>query len=190
VRWLDKKQGKGIVKDRKAFRDQLGQLNNSGDASLSATGAAIGSEGKDNGVHVFLGGVSAGAAAQVDSSKPLSLDANGNPILNLHVRDGAAGDSLFIGLAHEGSHIWDAQSVASGNQLFILHGTTELDGYLESIRAAQHLGWANIQASGQTLWNASWSAVDQQTRPPQEIMKLLQTSPLYKDKLDKVAFTK
>jgi RHS repeat-associated protein len=110
-----KAQGKDIVNERQAIRTELKRLDKSKDASLRAVGAAVGGEGKDNGVTISMGAVTPGAAAQVSNTLPLTLDANGNPQLDLRVLPGAKGDPLFIGLAHEGSHVWDAQSVARGD---------------------------------------------------------------------------
>jgi hypothetical protein len=184
-------QGKDIVNERKAIRRELNRLDKSKDPGLRAVGSAIGGEGKDNGVTISMGAVTPGAAAQVSNTVPLSLDANGNPLLDLRVQPGAAGDSLFVGLAHEGSHVWDAQAVARGDRDFLRHIETELGGYLESVTAGRSLGWSSVGPQGGVpFWSSSWSKVDQQTRPPQEILKFLFTSPIYKDDLFKVVYTK
>ena len=184
--------GKSIVSERKEIRNELKRPNQAKDTSLRAVGNSIGGENVDNGVTISMGKLGDNAAAaQVTNDLPLELNANGNPLLNLRVRPGASGDSLFIGLAHEGSHVWDAQSVASGNRDFVTHMATELSGYLETVTAAQSLGWTSVGPAGGTpFWSSSWSKIDQQTRPPQEIIKFLFTSPLYKDDLSKVVYTK
>ena len=123
-----KAQAKDFANERKSIRDQLKRLDKSKDASLRAVGNAIGAEGNDNGVTISMGEVTPGAAAQVSNTVPLSLDANGNPKLDLTILPGASGDSLFVGLAHEGSHIWDAQAVASGNRDPMRHFETEMGG--------------------------------------------------------------
>ncbi|MES1258527.1 MAG: RHS repeat-associated core domain-containing protein, partial [Acidobacteriota bacterium] len=185
-----KAQGKDIVNERKSVRTELNRLDKSKDASLRAVGGAIGAEGKDNGVTISMGPVTPGAAAQVSGTLPLTLDANGNPQVDLRVLPGAKGDSLFIGLAHEGSHVWDAQSVARGDRPFVRHFETEMSAYLESVTAARSIGWSSVGPSGGTpFWSSSWSNVDQQTRPPQEIFKFLLTSPIYAPKNFGVAYT-
>lgn len=183
-------QGKDIVNERKAIRTELTRLDKSKDASLRAVGGAIGAEGKDNGVTISMGAVTPGAAAQVSATLPLTLDANGNPKVELRVLPGAQGDPLFIGLAHEGSHVWDAQSVARGDRPFVRHLETEMSAYLESVTAARSLSWSSVGPSGGApFWSSSWSAVDQQTRPPQEIFKFLLASPIYAPKNGRVAYT-
>jgi hypothetical protein len=187
-----KQQGKDVVRDRKAFRSELKNLNKSKDASLRADAGAIGAENVNNGVTVTRdGSLPANVSAQVAFTVPLSLDANGNPKLDLHVRTGATGNSLFLDLAHEGSHIWDAQAVAHGNRGPMLHVQTELSAYLETVRAAQSLGMPNVgPRGGSPFWDSSWTKVDQQTRPPQEIFKFLLQSPIYAPKNFKTAYTK
>ena len=61
----------------------------------------------------------------------------------------------------------------------MMHFVTELHGYSASITAARYLGWPNLSAGNRVLWNSSWSNIDQSTRPPQEIFKLLMTTPPY-----------
>jgi hypothetical protein len=184
-------RAQSIINERKAIRKQLKRLNGSSDASLEAVGNAIGGEGKANGVTISMGAVTPGAAAEVETTHPLTLDANGNPLANLTVQPGAQGDSLFVGLAHEGTHIWDAQSVAKGDRLFVTHFETELSAYLETIVAAKSLSWSSVGPRGGTpFWSSSWSNVDQQTRPAKEIVNFLFTSPLYKEKNAAVAYTK
>jgi hypothetical protein len=68
---------------------------------------------------------------------------------------------------------------------------TEISAYLESIAAAKALGWACVgPVNGTPFWSSSSSRVDQQTRPPGEIMKFLLTSPIYRDKVFKEAYGK
>jgi hypothetical protein len=65
-----------------------------------------------------------------------------------------------------------------------------MSAYLESVAAAQSLGWASVGPVGRTpFWSSSWSNVDQQTRPPQEIFKFLLASPIYAPKNANVAYT-
>jgi RHS repeat-associated protein len=186
-----KAQGQDIVNERKDIRAELKRLDSSKDPSLRAVAAAIGGEGKDNGVTISMKELHEGVSAQVAFNVPLKIDENGNPVLNLSVRPGASGNLLFIDLAHEGSHIWDAQAVARGNRPFLRSIETELSGYLSSIAAAQALHLSNIGPSGGTpFWDSSWSRVDQQTRPGPEIVKFLYSSPIYKDELFNVKFAK
>jgi RHS repeat-associated protein len=186
-----KAQGKDIVSERKNIRSDLNALGGSNDPSLRAVAGAIGGEGKNNGVTISMKELKEGVSAQVASNLPLKIDENGNPVLNLSVRPGASGNSLFIDLAHEGSHIWDAQAVARGDRPFLRTIETELGGYLSSIAAAQALHLPNLgPKGGSPFWDSSWSKVDQQTRPGPEIIKFLYSSPIYKDKLFDVTFGK
>jgi len=177
---------KAIIKERNAIRSALGELSHSGVGSLTSAASAIGAENTNNGVTISMGAVAPGASAEVTNTLPLTLDGNGNPMLNLTVRPGASGDGLFIDLAHEGTHIFDAQGVASGATGDMLHIFTEVHGYSSSVDAARYLHGANPQswgsigpAGGNPFWSSSWSAVDQQTRPIPEIFNFLQHSPLY-----------
>jgi RHS repeat-associated protein len=180
-----------IVDQRKAIRGELKRLAGSKEGSLRADAAAIGAEGKDNGVTISMGAVTPGAAAQVSATRPLTLDANGNPQLDLRVLPGARGDSLFIALAHEGSHVWDAQSVAGGTRPFLRSMETEMSAFMETVAAARSIGWSSVgPVGGASFWSSSWSNVDQQTRPPKEILKLLLTSPIYAPKNSDVSYTK
>ncbi len=176
---------KGIIKERNAIRSALSELSHSGVDRLTNAASAIGGENDNNGVTINMGAVSPGASAEVSNTLPLTMD-DGNPLLNLTVRPGASGDGLFIDLAHEGTHIADAQGVADGDTGPMLHIITELRGYLSTVAAAQYLHGQNAQswgsvgpAGGNPFWSSSWSAVDQQTRPPVEIFNFVQHSPIY-----------
>lgn len=83
------------------------------------------------------------------------------------------------------------QAVAHGNRGSMLHVQTELSAYLETVRAGQALRLPNVgPRGGSPFWDAYWSRVDQQTRPPQEIFKFLLQSPLYGPKNFKTAYTR
>ena len=184
-----KQQGKDIASERKDVRKQLKKLDKSKDATLHAAAGAIGKENVDNGVTIGMGAVTPGAAAQVSTTLPLTIDANGNPELDLTVLPGAKGDSLFLNLAHEGTHVADAQSVARGAPT-MTHMDTEMHAYGASVAAAQRLGWPSAGAGGSVFWSSSWSKVDQQTRPPQEIRNFLNTHPIYAPKVNNPAYKK
>lgn len=188
-----KQQGKDIVSERKNIRKELNKLGKSKDSTLHAAAGAIGKENVDNGVTIGMGAVTPGAVAQVSTTRPLTIDANGNPELDLTVLPGAKGNGLFISLAHEGTHVGDAQAVAAGAPT-MTHLDTELHAYGASVAAAQRLGWSSAGASVGTtpfvFWSNSWSKVDQQTRPSQEIRNFLQASPIYSPKLNQPAYQK
>ncbi|MEO8127334.1 MAG: RHS repeat-associated core domain-containing protein, partial [Bryobacteraceae bacterium] len=184
-----KQQGRDIASERKDIRKQLGKLDKSKDALLHGAATAIGKENVDNGVTIGMGAVTPGAVAQVSTTLPLSIDANGNPELDLTVTPGSKGNSLFINLAHEGTHVADAQSVAWGAPT-MTHMDTEMHAYGASVAAAQRLGWPSAGAGGNVFWSSSWSKVDQQTRPPQEIRNFLNTNPIYAPKVNNPAYQK
>jgi RHS repeat-associated protein len=186
-----RKQANAITDQRKAIRKQLEHLSKSKEGILKEAAGAIGDEGFDNGVTISMGAVTPGSAAQVSFTRPLTIDANGNPELDLRVQPGAKGDSLFVNLAHEGTHVGDAQSVASGVRPFMWHVETELHSYGASVAAGRSLGYSSLGPSGGSpFWSSSWSKVDQQTRPPREIMKFLLNSPIYAPKIFTPAYVK
>lgn len=186
-----KARAKQIISQRNSIRDALKQMAGSKVESLTNAASAIGAENTNNGVTISMGSVTPGASAEVSNTLPLTLDGNGNPMLNLTTRPGASGANLFIDLSHEGTHIFDAQSVASGDTGSMLHIMTEIHAYSTSIDAARYLGWQSIGPSGGTpFWNSSWSVADQQTRPVGEIFNFLQHSPLYQNSNWHLAYEK
>jgi len=185
-----KKQGKEIIDLRKDIRTELKNLGNAkSEEILLASANAIGKENVVNGVTIGIG-TQEGMGAQVTVNRPLSTDANGNPLIVLTLKAGIKGHQLFINLAHEGKHISDVQSVVSGAQSSIRHLETEINAYKASIVAANYLGYTVFGVGNQIFWNKSWSQVDQQARPTFEIIKFLTNSPGYKSKLLNPAYEK
>jgi RHS repeat-associated protein len=179
-----RKQANSIIKQRKAIREQLNRLSHSGVSILQAAANAIGQEGSDNGVTVATGSVGNGGVAEVQGTVPLATNQNGNPELTLTVAPGSSGDGLFVNLAHEGTHVADAQAVEADQSIpavGVYHYQTEIHAYMGTVAAAQFLNWSSVgPVGGPPFWSSSWSSTDQQTRPPQEIFRFLMKSPTYK----------
>jgi hypothetical protein len=99
-----------------------------------------------------------------------------------------------MGLAHEGTHAADAQTFAySPTPMTIYDFESEINAYKASISAGRELGWPSVGpgAGSGPFGDSSWKKVDQQTRPTQEIMKYIFSSPAYsRDDLLSPAFTK
>jgi RHS repeat-associated protein len=182
-----------IIDQRNRIRDQLKLLAESDDPSLQQAAFGINAENVNNGVTISMGPVSSGHSAEESHNMPLRIDGNGNPLIKIQVLPGAGGRSLFLDLAHEGTHAADAQSFAWATNSTPVWGIeAELNAYRASIAAGRERGMHNVGPAGSPpFWSSSWSKVDQQTRPTQEILKFLLTSPNYSnDDNFSPAFTK
>ena len=164
---------------------------------LAAAGAAYGSAGDHNGVTISQGAVPACAAAQTETGLPLIPDGAGNVGANVVAPSNLTGNQLCIALAHEGSHVGDAQSVGAsimypeGGLLSFTRYQSEMSAYGVSGAAARALGTPASLAVGNSrfeLWNPSWSGVDRQTQPQLNIDRFLHASPLYAPKLNDVVY--
>lgn len=181
-----KAEAKKILALRKDIRSAIERLDKSKDATLRAAGAAYGTEGIANGITMAMGAVTPGAAAQFEFSGFNGHQAQGM----VRVPGGRTGDSLFIDLAHEGTHASNAQEAAftsmypeCGVSIFTRYDT-EMNGYLATSAAARSIGGsgtygATIVGTRFVLWDPAWTKVDLQTQPRQNIDKLLHASPFY-----------
>jgi RHS repeat-associated protein len=189
-----RRQANSIIDQRNAIRHELKRLAKSHDVALQEAAIAINAENVDNGVKISMGSVKPGTSAQEMHSNPLTIDSQGNPELEIRVQPGASGASLFMDLAHEGTHAADAQTFAYASTPMTIFGfESELHAYKATIGAGRKLGWSNVGPGVGTprFWDSSWSKVDQQTRPTHEIMRFLFSSPAYsRNDLLSPAFTK
>jgi RHS repeat-associated protein len=184
---------RGIRELRQRIIRELNRMKNSRNPRLQNAAKAIGEPGEINGVKISMGDVRAGLDAEISYFSPLKIDANGNPILDIRVRPGARGDLLFQDLSHEGTHASQAQSFVKGSSPSILGIDAEIEAYEATTAAARERGASRFgpTGSGFIFWDSSWSRVDKQTRPKQEIEKYLRFSGQYSDDdLYSPAFTK
>jgi RHS repeat-associated protein len=181
-----KAEAKDIRDLRGEIRKAIRKLDKSKDATLLAAGVAYGTEGIANGITIATGAVTPGAAAQFEFSGFSGDHAEGT----VRVPGGITGASLFLGLAHEGTHASNAQwagftsMYSEGGVASFTRYDTEMNSYLATSAAAHSLGGsapygATVNGTRFVLWDPAWTKVDLQNQPRQNIDKLLHASPLY-----------